>query len=189
MSAYSPTAAQKRTFHEGPLTANRRHGVTSTKEKGRQPRRLYFSSFVTSSRVSIWCAKAVQLCAMFVSTEDLRAEILGSFPRALYSAAYARHLSIVGMAICSTSGPEHNTRSRRYMATIGPDRAKYKPKWVPDVVNFPPGLASAGGSGGSVVLLVMRKDQSGKTLAFEMRSIRKGALDLSQTPPPVVQKP
>src|ERR1700731_2129309 len=58
----------------------------------------YFpSDFTIIARLSSWCASAVQLREMFISTADRRAEILGSAPRILYSAAYALHCSTDGI--------------------------------------------------------------------------------------------
>jgi hypothetical protein len=54
--------------------------------------RPYFSSSLTIIvRFSSWCASAIQLREMLRSTVDRRAEISGSHPRVLYSAANILH--------------------------------------------------------------------------------------------------
>ena len=63
----------------------------------RQLRRPYFPSSLTITvRASSWLASAVQLREILKSTEERRAEIFGSRPRILYSAACVLHCSIVG---------------------------------------------------------------------------------------------
>ena len=61
---------------------------------GHQLRRTYFpSDFSMSARFSSWFASAVQLREILFSTEDRRAEFVGSAPSFLYFAALALHCS------------------------------------------------------------------------------------------------
>ena len=63
------------------------------------------------ARLSSWCASAIQLREMFVSTADRRSEFLGSAARILHSAAYALHCSTEGICACPLDPvPHHGAR-------------------------------------------------------------------------------
>jgi hypothetical protein len=78
----------------------RHHSIIAHDPPARVPaaRRSHIpSDFMMTARLSSWCASAVQLREIFISTADRRAEFPGLAPRILCSTSKALHCSTEGI--------------------------------------------------------------------------------------------